>query len=200
MNEEDVVIDTLIDEIQQVTKNAICLYDNDAVERAIIKIAVKLSEELRDTHPIILAVMSGGMVPLGKLLTHLQFPLQVDYCHATRYRNTTIGSALEWKVTPHLDLKNRTVLVVDDILDEGFTLSEVVKYCEKQGAKDVRSFVVVEKKHNRKNPVGFKANYVALQAEDHYLFGYGMDYKSYLRNADGIFAVSDSDLKRFVEN
>jgi hypoxanthine phosphoribosyltransferase len=73
----------------------------------------------------------------------------------------------------------------------------VVSYCRKKGAKEVRSFVLVEKLHDRKSPADFFADYIGVRTEDHYLFGYGMDYKSYLRNAAGIYAVKATDLAAF---
>ena len=187
----------IIDEVKQVAGNALCLFDEASVERALDEVAKKITQDLAVENPLLLAVMNGGMIPLGKLLTRLNFPLQVDFCHATRYRNQTTGSVLEWKVEPHTDLTGRTIVVVDDILDEGFTLSEVVSYCRRQGAKEVRSFVLVEKLHDRKTPSDFFADYIGVRTEDFYLFGYGMDYKSYLRNAAGIYAVSATDLAEF---
>ncbi len=82
------------------------------------------------------------------------------------------------------------MLVVDDILDEGLTLQAILDSCREAGASDVHSAVLVKKLHERN--VGIDADYVGLEVEDRYVFGYGMDYKEYLRNAPGIFAVKDS--------
>ncbi|MCW8959255.1 MAG: hypoxanthine-guanine phosphoribosyltransferase, partial [Gammaproteobacteria bacterium] len=140
--------------------------------------------------PLILAVMSGAMIPAGVLLTHLDFPLQIDYIHATRYRGDTAGGEIEWRVAPRFPLKGRCVLVIDDILDEGLTLQAIIDTCRKEGASEVRSAVLVKKRHARN--IGIEADYVGLEVEDRYVFGYGMDYKEYLRNAPGIFAVRGS--------
>ncbi len=187
----------MIEEIRQVSTNAECLFDAASVEQAIDEVARRMTDDLSATVPVFMAIMNGGMVPLGKLITRLDFPLQVDFCHATRYRNQVSGSTMLWKVEPHCCLKDRTVVVVDDILDEGYTLSEVVNYCYQHGAAEVRSFALVEKQHTRKASANFTAEYVGVRTEDFYLFGYGMDYKGYLRNAAGIFAVSDADLVAF---
>jgi hypoxanthine phosphoribosyltransferase len=81
--------------------------------------------------------------------------------------------------------------VVDDILDEGLTLAAILDYCRAQGARAVYSAVLVEKLHERKTD-GLQADFVGLQVEDRYVFGYGMDYHGYLRNVKGIYAVADS--------
>ncbi len=84
--------------------------------------------------------------------------------------------------------------MVDDILDEGYTLEAIVAHCMEAGAQKVLSAVLVEKDHQRGTP--FKADYVGLLAPDLYLFGYGMDYKGYWRNAAGIYAISDSEQRK----
>jgi hypoxanthine phosphoribosyltransferase len=180
-----------VEDARAVLRRADCLYSSREVEAALDSIAQDISTKLQDKNPIILCVMNGGLVPTGQLVTRLNFPLQFDYLHATRYRGETSGGALHWLAKPHLSLKGRAVLVVDDILDEGLTLAAIIEYCKEQGAREVYSAVLVEKLHDRKS--GLKhADFVGLQVEDRYVFGYGMDYKGMLRNAPGIYAVNET--------
>jgi hypoxanthine phosphoribosyltransferase len=176
-------------EAKAVYEKADRLYSLDEVTTAMKRIAGEITDLLQDADPIVLCVMNGGLIPTGDLLTSFDFPLRVDYIHATRYREQTTGSDLHWIKQPSEKLTGKHVLVVDDILDEGITLSAIVDFCRGEGAAKVYSAVAVEKLHNRSN--GYKADFTALTAEDRYLFGYGMDYKGYLRNAPGIFAVND---------
>ncbi|NOY62276.1 MAG: hypoxanthine-guanine phosphoribosyltransferase [Gammaproteobacteria bacterium] len=178
---------TPIEEIAQVRAQADCLYSEQAVEQALDRMAIEIASKLADSNPLVLCVMVGGLLPTAGLLSRLDFPLHIDYIHATRYRGETSGGELEWRARPSYDLSDRTVLIVDDILDEGLTLQALVKDCLGAGAKEVLSAVLVEKMHNRK--CGVEADFMGLQVEDRYVFGYGMDYKGYLRNAPGIFAV-----------
>lgn len=176
------------DQANHVLAEADCLYTEAQVEQALDALAARVSERLGPLNPIVMCVLNGGLVPTGKLVTRLAFPLQIDYLHATRYRNTTSGGDLTWLARPHMDIRGRTVLVVDDILDEGITLGAIMDYCRDQGAEAVYSAVLVEKRHERKH--GLKeADFVGLEVEDRYVFGYGMDYKGFLRNAAGIYAV-----------
>ena len=132
-------------------------------------------------------MLNGALIPMGHLLTRFDFPLRQDYIHASRYRGDTQGTELEWIGRPGTSLAGETVLVVDDILDEGVTLREIVRYCREAGAKEVFSVVLVEKRHERSN--GFQADFVGLQVPDRYVFGFGMDYKEYWRNIPGIYAI-----------
>ena len=93
-----------------------------------------------------------------------------------------------WTLTPALPLKKRTVLVVDDILDEGLTLAEITRYCHEAGAARVWVAVLVDKQIGRDKPC--QPDFVGLTTENRYLFGYGLDYKSHLRNWPGIYACT----------
>lgn len=181
--------DVSLQEVDRVWREAECLFTREQVMAAIDTLAEQITEPLKDSNPLLLPLMSGATVIAGKLLPRLSFHLQLDYIHATRYRNQTSGSAIEWIVKPRHDLRDRTVLVIDDILDEGITLHEVLQWCKQQGAKKVYSTVLVDKQHDRRQPPDLKADFVGLEVPDRYVFGYGMDYKGYLRNAPGIYAV-----------
>lgn len=182
-----------LDKVTQVASRAKCLITHEEIETALDAMAERISADLRNANPIVLCVLIGGIIPTGSLLTRLDFPLQVDYVHATRYGDATRGTHLEWIAKPTVDLKDRVVLVVDDILDGGVTLAELVRFCEQDGAKSVKTAVLVEKNTQREPNAVQKADYTGVRVDDHFVFGYGMDYKRYLRNAPGIFAVSSED-------
>ena len=175
------------EEAQKAFDDADCLYTDAQVQDALDRMAADITDKIGDSNPLILSVMTGGIILAGQLLTRLVFPLQIDYIHATRYRGNTSGGQLNWIVKPTHSLQGRAVLIIDDIFDEGVTLSEIIEYCWSEGAHEVYSAVLVNKIHDRKQPL--KPDFIGLETEDRYLFGYGMDYHGYLRNAAGIFAV-----------
>ncbi len=172
-----------------VYRAAECLHDAAAVDAAVDRLAAAISDALRDANPLVIAVLHGGLIPAGLLLPRLDFPLQVDYLHATRYRGETRGGELHWRAHPHVTLEGRTVLLVDDIYDEGHTLAAIHRYCVDAGAVRVWGAVLVDKRHDRK--ADYRPEFTGLEVPDRYVFGYGMDYKDYLRNAPGIFAVKE---------
>lgn len=179
--------------IQDVFKRATCLYGRTQIDAALDSMAMEMNAELEDKNPLFLCVLIGGIVPLGDLLPRLNFPLELDYVHATRYMGDTRGHTLKWIAKPTHTIKDRTVVVVDDILDGGITLAEIVKYCQAQGAKKVYTAVMVDKVDVRL-PEGLeKADFSGLEVGNHYVFGYGLDYKNYLRNVPGIYRVAEED-------
>lgn len=179
-------------ELRRVRRDARELYSRDQVTDAIAGVAARLTEDYAERFPVFVTIMNGGVVFAGELLTRLDFPLELDYLHASRYRGETSGGEVHWMVTPTANLADRDVVILDDILDVGSTLLAIVEACKAQGANSVKTCVLVDKIHDRKAQPGLKADYTALDAEDAYLFGMGMDYKGYWRNAPGIFAVDES--------
>ncbi|MBB2495742.1 hypoxanthine-guanine phosphoribosyltransferase [Aquipseudomonas ullengensis] len=175
--------------IRQIMAEADCLYTDAQVEAAIDQVAEAINGELAESNPVVFCVMNGGLIFAGKLLPKLGFPLELSYLHATRYRSETTGGELFWKAKPEISFIDREVLIIDDILDEGHTLSAIIEFCKHAGATKVHTAVLIDKQHDRKARPDLKANYVGLPCEDRFIFGYGMDYKGYWRNAAGIFAV-----------
>ncbi|WP_269532091.1 hypoxanthine-guanine phosphoribosyltransferase [Chitinimonas sp. BJYL2] len=177
------------EEMLNVMAEADCLHSDAEVRSAIDRMAADITEVLRHENPLCYVVLNGGVIMAGQLLPLLRFPLEVSYLHATRYGDKTQGGRLNWKVKPTEDMHGRTVLIIDDILDEGNTLSAVQQYCRDQGASKVYTAVAINKLHDRKATPGLRADFVGLDVVDRFLFGCGMDYKGYWRNTLGIYAV-----------
>jgi hypoxanthine phosphoribosyltransferase len=180
--------------IKEVFARATCLHSEKEVQVALDTMASDISKKLSDSNPILLVVMTGGVITAGHLATRLAFPLEMDYVHATRYNSGLSGGEICWRAEPKTALKNRNVIIIDDILDEGLTLSAVVNYCNEKGASGIYTAVLVDKNHPRKPGGLVKADFTGLHIEDRYVFGYGLDYKEYLRNAPGIYVVAEEDM------
>lgn len=180
---------TQIDNLKSILDQADCLYDYAAINTALDKMALEITEKLSDTNPIMLTVMTGALIPAGHLVTRLPFPIEMDYIHVTRYRGSMRGGDLHWLVEPRSSLKDRTVLIVDDIMDGGLTLSAIIDYCKQANAKAVYTAVFVNKLREREPTVDFEPDFVGVTTEDRYLFGFGLDYEEYWRNVPGIYAV-----------
>lgn len=177
-------------ELASVLENATCLKNEESVRAAIDKLAENITERLSDACPIVLCIMTGGVYVAGQLLPKLKFDMEFDYIHATRYSDKMKGEDITWRATPKLNLSGRTILLVDDILDKGITLAETIKYCQKQGASEVLTAVLVNKNTQRDESGINHADFVALEVEDKYVFGCGLDYRGFHRNVPAIYAVN----------
>jgi len=179
----------MLEEIKHVQASADLLHSEQEVEAAIDNMAEQINSALAECNPLLLCVLNGGIPTFGKLLTRLTMPLTIDSINASRYQNQTSGGSIDWLLKPQTPLNGRTVLIVDDILDEGITLQAICDYCREQGAAAFYSAVLVDKILDHEKPIS--ADFIGLTVENRYLFGYGMDYKGYLRNAPGIYACKD---------
>jgi len=133
--------------------------------------------------------MNGGLMLTANLMSKVKIHAKLDYLQTSRYRGNTAGGKLEWRIKPQQSLAGRSVILVDDIFDEGKTLSDIVRYCETEGANDVYSVVLLDKQHDRKVN-GFKPDLIGMEVEDEYLMGFGMDYQEYFRHLPAIYAVT----------
>jgi hypoxanthine phosphoribosyltransferase len=180
------------EQYEGVARRAERILSAEEMERALDRMAAGIAETLAGKDPLILCVMTGAVVVVGRLLPRLDFQLRLDYLHATRYRGATRGGELDWRYRPSAAVRRQHVLVVDDILDEGITLAAAVRACREDGAASVHSAVLVEKV--RPHAEGFQADFVGVKVPDRYVYGYGLDYRDYFRNAAGIYAVADEDV------
>ena len=165
------------------------VHDADAVQAALEVVAGKIRTQLADRNPLVLCVMTGGVIFCGQLLPKLDFPLDFDYLHATRYGPETQGGKISWRMAPWTPVKGRTVLVVDDILDEGVTLAAVKDSLIRLGAAEVLLAVFADKLNGKQKPI--HADFIGLTVPDRFVFGYGMNVDNAWRNLPAIYAMKD---------
>jgi hypoxanthine phosphoribosyltransferase len=159
----------------------------DEVQAAVRRVAGQIESSLATAYPLVLAVMGGAVVFAGQILPQLRFPLDFDYIHASRYGAETRGARVDWRVTPPEDVRGRTVLVLDDILDGGDTMAAIRERLLSLGAARFYCAVLVEKLLQVKKPIA--PDFVGLTVADRFVFGYGMDAKGYWRNLPEIRAM-----------
>jgi hypoxanthine phosphoribosyltransferase len=180
---------TDLQQAKDILASAEVIYTAEEVAAAVSRVAAEITEKLGETNPLLLCVMSGGVPFTGQLMTQLLFPLELDYLHVTRYGQETTGGALSWRSAPWTSVKGRTVLVLDDILDEGLTLAAIIERMKELGAKDCYTAVATDKLNGKNKPI--KADFVALTVPDRFVFGYGMDVRGAWRNLPAIYAVKE---------
>lgn len=177
------------EEVARLLATADPIHSADTVTAAVQRVAREISERLRDSNPLLLCVMKGGVPFAGQLMTQLTFPLDFDYLQVSRYGREIAGGALCWRVEPSMPVSGRTVLVVDDILDQGLTLLGIRERLLQQGATACLTAVLADKLHGGKKPIA--ADFVALTVPDRFVFGYGMDVRGAWRNLPAIYALRE---------
>ena len=177
-----------LEQALEIHQQADVLFSAEEVDTAVAVVAKQLVTDYENDFPLLLCVMNGGLYMTAQLMRNLEFPMTLDYVHATRYRLATLGRDVLWKAYPQNSLKDRHVIIVDDIFDQGYTLEEVRAYCEQQGARSCKSVFLIRKTHQRKK-ADIQADYVALECDDRYVYGSGMDLRTHFRNLSGIYSI-----------
>ncbi len=174
---------------QRLLDEAELLFPAEEVNRAVARMAADISTRLKDEFPVVLSVMGGAAVFTGRLLPLLGFPLEFGAIEVTRYNNQTQGRDIAWRLAPRDNVRDRTILVVDDILDEGITLAAIRRKLLEMGASHVYSAVFADKDIGREKPA--HADFVGVTVPNRYVFGFGMDAYGLWRNLPAIYALKD---------
>ena len=186
-----------VERARSLLRNAEEIFDAAAVQQSVARVAGILNERFDrpddETFPLVLGVMGGAVVFVGNLLPQLRFPLEFDYIHVSRYGDDDQGGQVVWKVIPRPNVAGRTIIVLDDILDEGETLAHVKQRLLDMGAAEVIITVFADKDIGRGKPV--EADIVGLTIPNKFVVGFGMDVYGFWRNLPGLWAIRQEDLK-----
>ena len=178
------------DEAWKILESADLLCDEAEVRAAIARLAAEITAGLKDRYPLVLAVMGGSVFFAGHLLPQLRFPIEFDSIHVSRYGKATSGGEIVWRVEPGENVRGRSVLVLDDILDGGETLATIRDRVRSLGAAAFYSAVLTDKDIGRKKPI--VPDFIGLRLPNRYVFGCGMDVSGAWRNLPAIYAVKGS--------
>jgi hypoxanthine phosphoribosyltransferase len=175
------------DEALALLERADVVCSAEEVQAAVARLAREITASLAGEFPMVLSVMGGAVILTGQLLPRLGFPLEFGAIEVTRYGNTTSGREISWRLAPKDEVRGRTVLVIDDILDEGVTLAAVRDRLLGMGAARVLCAVFADKDLGREKPVA--ADFVGVRVPDRYVFGFGMDAYGLWRNLPAVYAL-----------
>lgn len=176
-------------EAKSILAEADLICSAEQVSAAVARVAAELNVAMAERHPLVVSVMGGAVIFTGQLLPQLTFPLDFDYVHATRYGDATSGGKLDWVVEPRTPVAGRTVLLLDDILDEGVTLAAIRQHLLDAGATECITAVFADKAIGRDKPL--HADYVGLTLPNRFVFGFGMDVSGAWRNLPAIYAMKE---------
>jgi hypoxanthine phosphoribosyltransferase len=157
------------------------LFDEATILRRLDEIAAQISKDYRDRELTVIAVLNGSLMFMADLLRRIPLPLKLDCLSVASYhgKTETSGEVIFKQVAPP-DVKDRHVLLLDDILDSGHTLAAIRDKLETAGPRSIGVCVLLRKKKTRARPVA--TNYVGFEIEDEFVVGYGLDFDERYRN------------------
>lgn len=172
------------------------LVSPEGVRNACDAMAVVLSKDVGELRPVLVSVLNGGLLFAGELIRRCSFPLEIDTIRVSRYRDGVRGNELEWHVRPSASLKGRHVVLLDDVIDIGKTLSCIKDEIAKDRPASINTAVMIKKNTLKAEAT---ADLVGMEMPDRFLVGEGMDLAGYGRNLKGIWALTASDEAMFNE-
>ena len=176
-----------MDTIQALIRKSSVIYSEIEIKTVIQNIADQVNQTIKTDDLYVLCVMNGALIFAGQLLPRLEKNIQYSYVHATRYASSLTGGPIHWLVKPPIDIEGKTVLILDDILDEGITLREIAATCIAMKAKAIFTAVLFDKEIAKEK--SYLPNFIGLKVPNRFVFGYGLDCKGLGRNLPHLYAL-----------
>jgi len=159
----------------------------DQVDEAIVSLAHALNRKFDSREVLVCPILEGGLVFAGKLLTKLRFNLKLGSIYASRYGNDRVGKSVKLRC-PLPELEGKHVLLLDEMLDKGTTLREVVWFVLNSGALSVTTCVLLDRTNGQARDI--EPDFVGLHyAGDAFLVGEGLDSRGLFRNLPGVWEI-----------
>lgn len=157
------------------------LYSEEELQEKVAELGKALSEEYQDRFPLAIGILKGAMPFMGDLLKRIDTYLEMDFMDVSSYGNAMVSSG-EVKILKDLDtsVEGRDILIIEDIIDSGLTLSYIVELFRYRKAKSIKIVTLLDKPTGRKAPI--EADYVGFIVPDEFVVGYGLDYAEKYRN------------------
>lgn len=168
------------------------LIDKETLSKRVKDLASRIKKDFSGKKPVLLCVLKGAVIFFTDLIRELDIDIDLDFVRLSSYKNGTKSSG---KVTfgenTSIDLKGRDVIVVEDIIDSGRTLSFYFEYLKNIGVNSVKGCVLLDKPSRRE--VDVKMDYVGFEIEDLFVVGYGLDYAEKYRNLKDVCVLEFKD-------
>ncbi|MBB4037871.1 hypoxanthine phosphoribosyltransferase [Dysgonomonas hofstadii] len=159
----------------------------EVIEKAIGEVADKLNKDLADKDPLFVCVLNGSFIFAAELMKRVTIPCEVSFVKVSSYKGITSTGKLKEIYGLEEDIKDRTVVIVEDIVDTGHTMSLILEQLECDEPKEIRVATLLLKPDALK--VQLKLDYVALEIPNDFIVGYGLDYDGYGRNLSDIYKI-----------
>ena len=156
------------------------LVTEEELKNKIVEIGKQISNDYKDKNPIIVGVLRGSFIFMADLVREINIPVTIDFMAVSSYRGTTSTGKIKIEKDLSEDVKDRNVILIEDILDTGRTLSYIIKMLENRGAKSVNVCSLLVKKARTEIEVDYK--YSGFNIPNEFVVGYGLDYEEKYRN------------------
>jgi hypoxanthine phosphoribosyltransferase len=166
------------------------LFTREQIDRRVAEMAKEISADFAGSELIALCVLKGAVFFCADLVRQMTMDVALDFIQVSSYGNQKYSSGVVTILKePQLDMRGKSVLIVEDIVDSGLSIREVNNYIESRGAARVKTASFLDKPKARKVP--FAPDYVGFAIEPQFVIGYGLDFAEKYRNIPEVQVLSD---------
>lgn len=163
------------------------LFTREEIQKRVEELGVKISEDYKDKNLLVVSLLRGSFVFAADLIREINVPVEIDFITTASYGHGEVSTGrVEIINDIRTDVKGKDILIVDDIIDSGYTLEKVKEVLESKNPNSIEICVMLDKPSRRE--VELKPSYVGFEIEDLFIVGYGLNYKDHYRNIPYIFS------------
>ncbi len=161
---------------------------SEQIQEAVKKVAAKINSELKDEFPLFLVVLNGAFMFASDLLKEINFPCEISFVKVASYHGATSSGSVTELIGLTEDVTNRTVVIVEDIVDSGLTLEKLINVLSKKNIKQYKIATAFCKPSSLKKNI--KIDYAGIEIPNQFVVGYGLDYDGQGRNQKNVFVLA----------
>ena len=168
------------------------LLSESKIKKRVKELADTISDDYKDKSPIFIGILNGCYVFMADLLRELSIGVEVDFVKIRSYDGDSSTGTIKFRKDISADIDNRHVVIVEDIIDSGFTINFLVNRLKESGPKSVSVATVLYKKKVAK--IDFEVDYVGFEIPPEFVVGYGLDYNEKYRNLKDVMVMEPKDI------
>lgn len=157
------------------------------IQQRVKAVADKLNEDLKDKNPLFLAVLNGSFVFAADLMRMITIPCEISFVKLASYQSTVSSGKIKEVIGINEDLKGRTVVIVEDIVDTGFTMKRMLEQLGTRDPESLHICTLLVKPGKLQVPLNIE--YAAMEIPNDFIVGYGLDYDQQGRNLRDIYTI-----------
>lgn len=171
------------------------LVEEDEIKRRVAELGAQITEDYRDKDLVLVGILKGAVIFLSDLVRNIKIPVGMDFMAVSSYGKSSTSTG-EVRIIKDLDssVENKDIIIVEDIIDTGYTLAYLTDNIRKRGAKSVRVCTLLDKPERRK--VNVQVDYLGFEIPDEFVIGYGLDYAEMGRNLPFVAALNEEVYKK----
>lgn len=159
------------------------------IQQSVSKVALKMNKDLKGKNPLFVVILNGAFIFASDLIRQIKVDCQISFLKMASYHGTSSTGKIRDLIGIDEDLKNRHIVIIEDIVDTGLTLEHIINILKKHSPADIKIATLLFKPDAYKKKI--KIDYIGMEIPNDFIVGYGLDYNGYARNTKDIYVLDE---------